>query len=291
MVKDPEPACALKSAPSSRSRKDISGHVITEDSPAPEDAPEPAVLAAIKDPPSELSCNSSASVAAVPRTLSASSADEPAFVVMHKDAEERDVEPGRLEKDAKETDQRCCSLTEEACTLDLVKLASSSSSITPSPGCRSSTVPSSVSLPSPTSDMSRPEEAHMLSASSTDELVSVLVPDDIKNRDVELGGPQKVMPVIDEPRVVSKEEALTLDSVKRANSYTLEHASSRVSSLGFSSSTGAPVLASIMASLDFALVSAILQTFTTAHLDSSSVRDGALCRVWEREGIGTCPWN
>ncbi|KAJ7774457.1 hypothetical protein B0H14DRAFT_3164572 [Mycena olivaceomarginata] len=137
------------------------------------------------------------------RTLSASLADEPAFVAMRKDTEDP---------------------TEEVCTLDLVKL-SSSSSVTPSPGCCSSTVPSSVSLPSPTPDTSRPEEAHMLSALSADKPVSVLVPDDIENRDVELGGLQKVMPAIDEPRVVF-----------------------------FSSSTGALVLASIMASLDFALV-------------------------------------
>ncbi|KAJ7849859.1 hypothetical protein B0H14DRAFT_3452310 [Mycena olivaceomarginata] len=85
------------------------------------------------------------------------------------------------------------------------------------------------------------------------------------------------MPAIDEPRVVLEEEALTLGSVEYANSYTLEHTSSRMPSLGFSSSTGALVLASIMASLDFALVSVILWTFTTTLLDSSSVGDGALC--------------
>ncbi|KAJ7859831.1 hypothetical protein B0H14DRAFT_2576996 [Mycena olivaceomarginata] len=50
-VKDPPPVCVLKSAPSSRPRKDISGHVITEDSPAPEDAPKAAMPAAVKDPP------------------------------------------------------------------------------------------------------------------------------------------------------------------------------------------------------------------------------------------------
>jgi hypothetical protein len=181
--------------------------VITEDSPVPEDAPEPAVLTAMKDPPSELSGNLSASDAAkeqhlddlegldqnplervkyaprirdkvlltllhssdakavvalrrdgrvselvkhfealasphagvelkgavapthrllavlfparnppivstgaslgfstsytppkAPRALSASSADEPAFAAMRKDAEERDIEPGGLQK-------------------------------------------------------------------------------------------------------------------------------------------------------------------------------------------------
>ncbi|KAJ7905740.1 hypothetical protein B0H14DRAFT_3543140 [Mycena olivaceomarginata] len=52
-----------------------------------------------------------------------------------------------------------------------------------------------------------------------------------------------------------------------------------------------PVSPTALDYMNFVLVSTILRTFTATHLDSSSVGDGAPCRVWEREGIGTCSWN
>ncbi|KAJ7897334.1 hypothetical protein B0H14DRAFT_2557938 [Mycena olivaceomarginata] len=117
---------------------------------------------------------------------------------------------------------------------------------------------------------------------------------------VELGGlnteeTKKLYGEIDEQCVVAKgEEGCTLVPSEHASSdalaHTLRSASfiSSVSSFSPSTSILFPSLvpSSVLDYMNFVLVSAILQTFTATHLDSSSVGDGSPRRLWEREGIG-----
>jgi hypothetical protein len=111
---------------------------------------------------------------------------------------------------------------------------------------------------------------------------------------------RKLYGEIDEQPVVSKgEEGCTLVPSERVSSDALAH-TSRSASFILSVSSFLPstsilfpslVPSSVLDYMNFVLISAILRTFTATHLDSSSVGDGALRRVWEREGIGTCSWN
>jgi hypothetical protein len=106
-------------------------------------------------------------------------------------------------------------------------------------------------------------------------------------RDVEPGGQQNIAFATNQARVASEEEPRTWNPVEFASGSFLEHCALRVPFPLTSSSPSA----SVNAYLDFALVSAILRTVWTTYLVRIKYEDAAPCPAWEREGIGTGPWN
>ncbi|KAJ7803433.1 hypothetical protein B0H14DRAFT_3777586 [Mycena olivaceomarginata] len=109
-------------------------------------------------------------------------------------------------------------------------------------------------------------------------------------RDVEPGGQQNIAFATNPVRVASEEEPRTWNPVEFGGSF-LEHCALRVPFPLTSSPFDSSPSASVIAYLDFALVSAILRTFWTTYLVWIKCEDAAPCLAWEREGIGTGPWN
>ncbi|KAJ7323970.1 hypothetical protein DFH08DRAFT_817446 [Mycena albidolilacea] len=120
-------------------------------------------------------------------------------------------------------------------------------------------------------------------------------------RTVELGG-RADAPTLVEQDFIMEADILTLHTLDDASSSGAPDlvCTTPASALPLSSSVISSVLspfsplvpsASVITYLDFALVSAILRTFWTTYLVWIKCADAALCLAWEREGIGTGPWN
>jgi hypothetical protein len=111
-------------------------------------------------------------------------------------------------------------------------------------------------------------------------------------RDVEPGGQQNIAFATNQVRVASEDEPHTWNPVEFASSSFLKHCALRVPfPLTSSSPSNSSPSASVIAYLDFALISAILWTFWTTYLVWIKCKDAVPCLEWEREGIGTGPWN